>query len=99
MCTACNRLSWLLLIVPVALISSWSACAQSPLINVGYFNELAMNGYDVKTYWSGGNSLEGNRDIRFKYKGATWEVSKENREAFAAEPDMGKQHRVEHCES
>ena len=64
------------------------AHAGSPEINLGYFNKLAVNGYDVMTYWRGGEPLEGNRDITYHYKGATWVfVSKENRDAFAANPD------------
>ena len=62
--------------------------AESPAINLGYFNKLAMNGYDVMSYWRGGKPLEGDPDIAFLYKGATWIfVSEENRAAFAADPE------------
>ena len=33
--------------------------ADSPEINLGYFNKLAVNGYDVMTYWRGGKPQEG----------------------------------------
>ena len=63
------------------------ADAGSPEINLGYFNKLAMNGYDVMTYWKGGDPQEGDPDIAYEYRGATWVfVSKENRETFAANP-------------
>lgn len=76
--------------VIVAVAATWSrdARAQSPDINPGHFNKLAMNGYDVMTYWRGGKPQEGTRDISFQYKGATWVfVSEENRETFAANPE------------
>ena len=56
----------------VLLLGAWPAGAESPAINLGYFNKLAMNGYDVMTYWRGGKPLEGNRNTTFQYKGATW---------------------------
>ncbi len=61
--------------------------ADSPDINVGYFNKLAMNGYDVMTYWRGGMPKEGNPEISFDYNGATWVfISRQNRAAFMESP-------------
>ena len=34
------------------------AHAGAPEVNLGHFNKLAMNGYDVMTYWKGGKFLE-----------------------------------------
>ena len=77
----------LLVIVTVGTAWGRNALAQSPDINLGHFNKLAMNGYDVMTYWRGGEPKEGNRGISFQYKGATWVfLSNENRDAFAANP-------------
>lgn len=76
----------LLLSLPVL----WAAQtrADSPAINVGYFNTLAVDGYDVMTYWRGGNPQEGNPDISAQYGDATWNfVSEENRTAFLADPE------------
>ncbi len=82
-----NIVAAILVITAVATAWSRNAVAQSPDINPGHFNKLAMNGYDVMTYWRGGEPKEGNRDISFQYKGATWVfLSKGNRDAFAANP-------------
>ncbi len=63
------------------------AAAESPAVNLGHFNKLAMNGYDVISYWQGGDPTEGNPEISAEYNGATWIfVSKENRDRFLADP-------------
>lgn len=62
--------------------------AASPEVNLGYFNKLAMNGYDVMSYWRGGKPLEGDREISMTYKGATWVfVSEQNRAMFTSDPE------------
>lgn len=75
----------------LALLGLWMlavpASAEQPKVNLGYFNKLAVNGYDVMTYWRGGEPLEGDPNISYDYNGATWVfVSPENRDAFAADP-------------
>ncbi len=85
-----NTHSFAAIFAILLVFAAWSgdAGAQSPDINPGHFNKLAMNGYDVMTYWRGGEPKEGDRDISFRYKGATWVfVSEENRDAFAASPE------------
>ncbi len=63
------------------------AHADAPKVNLGHFNKLAMNGYDVMTYWKGGKPLEGKRKISAAYNGATWVfISKENRALFLENP-------------
>ncbi|WP_299847631.1 YHS domain-containing (seleno)protein [uncultured Roseovarius sp.] len=57
-------------------------------VNLGYFNKLAMNGYDVMTYWNGGDPQKGDPEIQASFKDATWVfISAENREAFLADPE------------
>lgn len=64
-----------------------AALAGSPKVNLGYFNKLAMNGYDVMTYWRGGKPLEGKREIAAEFKGATWVfISEANRGEFLSNP-------------
>ena len=71
----------------VLLALTGTALAGSPKVNLGYFNKLAMNGYDVMTYWRGGKPLEGKREISAEYNGARWIfVSASNREEFLANP-------------
>ena len=63
------------------------AQAASPEINLGYFNKLALNGYDVMTYWRGGRPQEGKKEISASFKGATWVfISEENRAVFLKNP-------------
>ncbi len=63
------------------------AFAAAPDVNVGHFNKLAVNGYDVITYWKGGKPKEGNANITASYNGATWVfVSPENRALFSKNP-------------
>ncbi len=64
-----------------------SVLADAPAVNLGHFNKLALNGYDVMTYWKGGKPKEGNPDISAEYNGAKWVfVSQANRETFLKNP-------------
>ncbi len=66
-----------------ALMMPTVAQADTPPVNSGTFNGLAIHGYDVMTYWNGGAPKEGNRDIRTPYQGVDWVfVSEANRTAF-----------------
>ncbi|MEM7429626.1 MAG: YHS domain-containing (seleno)protein [Pseudomonadota bacterium] len=77
----------LVLAVLAFLSIAGAANAQTSEINLGYFNKLAMNGYDVMTYWRGGKPLEGQKGISAQHRGATWVfVSRENREEFLSNP-------------
>ena len=77
----------LIIIALAYLCAAGTALAETREINTGYFNKLAMNGYDVMTYWRGGKPLEGKTDISAKYKGATWVfVSVGNRAEFLSNP-------------
>jgi hypothetical protein len=72
----------------ILICDAAAAHGGEPPVNLGHFNKLAMNGYDVMTYWRGGKPREGDRAITYRYKGATWVfVSAENRRALAAEPE------------
>ncbi len=62
--------------------------AASPEVNLGHFNGLAMNGYDVMSYWRGGDPQKGDPGISADYKGATWVfLNDENRQEFLSDPD------------
>ena len=57
-------------------------------VNLGYFNELAKNGYDVMTYWKSGNPKTGDPQILNRYKNADWVfISTQNRDLFASNPE------------
>ncbi|WP_170506996.1 MULTISPECIES: YHS domain-containing (seleno)protein [Ruegeria] len=68
----------------VAPAKTWAA---SPEVNLGYFNKLAMNGYDVMTYWQDGDPQKGDPEIMAQHNGATWVfLNDENRQAFLSDP-------------
>jgi len=71
--------------VAVAAPNAWAA---SPEVNLGHFNGLAMNGYDVMSYWQDGNPQKGNPEISAEYNGATWVFQNDgNRQAFLSAPE------------
>ena len=71
----------------VVTLGAPAAWAGAPEVNLGHFNKLAMNGYDVMTYWNGGNPAKGDPDISAEYNGATWVfVNEESRAEFLADP-------------
>jgi len=82
-----NARSAAALIVWAGLTAPVLVAAAAPEVNLGYFNKLAMNGYDIMTYWKGGDPEEGVVGISMEYNVATWIfVSEENRALFAQNP-------------
>lgn len=78
---------WIILALVGHLALASLPARAEPEINLGYFNQLAMNGYDVMTYWKGGDPKPGDPEIAATYKGATWVfTTSENRDAFLADP-------------
>ncbi len=71
-----------------ALVMATGAQADTPLVNSGAFSGLALHGYDVMTYWNGGDPQIGHRDIRTTYQGVDWVfVSESHRAAFLQDPE------------
>lgn len=70
------------------IFASTVFAADKTSFNLGYFNGLALNGYDAMSYWRGGVPLKGSESFKLEYGGATWVFSSaQNLEAFAAEPE------------
>ena len=66
-----------------------SVSAGSPEVNVGYFNKLAVGGYDPVAYFKMSRPVEGDRDIFTDYRGARWVfASEEHRRMFRQDPEM-----------
>jgi len=65
-----------------------SAYAQAvEQIYTGYFNNKAVSGYDVTSYFEHGKPIEGSSKYKFEYKGAVWYFSSQNNlEKFKANP-------------
>jgi len=51
--------------------------------------ELAIKGYDTVVYFKAGKALKGNESFTFRWHDMTWHFSsKENRDLFAASPEL-----------
>ena len=51
--------------------------------------ELAIKGYDTVAYFKAGKALKGNESFTFRWHDMTWHFSsKENRDLFAASPEL-----------
>lgn len=56
-------------------------------VNVGYFSDVALEGYDAVEYFTQGAPVKGKKSHRFEWKQATWLFSSEaNRDLFASNP-------------
>ena len=41
-------------------------------VYTGFFDDLALQGYDATAYFTAGKAIKGSKDFSMKYKGATW---------------------------
>ena len=77
-----------LLTVSLLMVSLTAVSGEKSSFNLGHSNGLAMDGYDVMSYWIGGEPVKGSEEFSFEYDGAKWIfVSEANRDAFAADPE------------
>ncbi len=57
-------------------------------INTGYFNDLALQGYDTTHYFSENTATEGLRTYSFVWKGTEWRFADaKSRDLFAHDPE------------
>lgn len=57
-------------------------------INTGYFNDLALQGYDSTGYFLKQKAREGKKTTSFTWKGSEWRFADaKSRDLFAANPD------------
>jgi YHS domain-containing protein len=69
------------------VLPTTAAHAASSEINVSFFGNQAVDGYDVISYWQNGEPMEGKKQFSTEYKGATWLFSSaENKATFIADP-------------
>ena len=70
----------------IAVLSSSVAWAGSP-VNTGYFDNVAIMGYDPVAYFTDGRAVKGSEQFAYKWLGATWHfASTEHQQTFAATP-------------
>ncbi|CAN7172414.1 YHS domain-containing (seleno)protein [Rhizobium sp. LjRoot98] len=69
------------------LLFASGAAAEDPLVNTGYFGDVAIRGYDPVAYFTQNEAVEGSEKYSHHWLGATWHfVSAENRDLFIKEP-------------
>ena len=70
----------------IAVLGSSVAWAGSP-VNTGYFDNVAIMGYDPVAYFTDGRAVKGSEQFAYKWLGATWQfASTEHQQTFAATP-------------
>jgi hypothetical protein len=58
------------------------------VINIGYFNGVALEGYDAVSYFTESKAAKGNESYTVEWKDATWLFSTNaNRQRFVASPE------------
>jgi len=70
------------------LTASFNTFASDDPIYTGMFSNKALDGYDTVAYFKVSKAVKGSSKYSTEYKGATWLFSsKENLEAFVADPE------------
>jgi YHS domain-containing protein len=70
----------------LTILSASAAWAGSP-VNTGYFDKVAIMGYDPVAYFTDGRAVKGSEQFAYKWLGATWHfASTEHQQTFAATP-------------
>ena len=63
------------------------ATAQAGEVNTGYFDNVAIEGYDTVAYFTEGKATRGSEQFSHDWLGASWRfASDEHRKLFAASP-------------
>ncbi len=82
---ASNR--WILVFLLAFSTCYTAIAAEKTSFNLGHSSGLAMDGYDVMSYWKGGKPVKGDEQYQYEHGGASWLfVSQSHLEEFAANP-------------
>lgn len=81
------RVRWLLAVI-LSITSTVALADSLAAINTkGVFNSAAIKGYDPVSYWNSVTPKKGNKQWRFKWRGADWHfASQENKALFVDNP-------------
>jgi hypothetical protein len=64
-----------------------AAVAQAGEVNTGYFDNVAIEGYDPVAYFTDGKATKGSEQISHNWLGASWHfANEEHRKLFVASP-------------
>lgn len=65
------------------------AFALDDAVNTGFFNNIAIEGYDTVAYFTQSKPVEGDKKFEFVWREANWRfASQENLEMFKQNPEM-----------
>jgi YHS domain-containing protein len=71
----------------ISTLFTFSAFATDDAISTGFFNNVAIDGYDTVSYFTEGKPVEGNDKFQTMWRDATWKfASQENLNLFKKEP-------------
>ncbi|MGF1528004.1 MAG: YHS domain-containing (seleno)protein [Candidatus Competibacterales bacterium] len=78
----------LALLIAAAVAFAPKAWALDPVYQSGWFEKVAIKGYDPVAYFTDNKPVEGSDDFEATWNGATWRfASAENRDRFQADPE------------
>jgi YHS domain-containing protein len=73
-------------VLPLLFVGTDVSCAEDG-VNTGYFDNVAILGYDPVAYFTDGRATKGSPEFSKKWLGAIWYfASVEHRDAFISEP-------------
>lgn len=70
------------------LATASPAFAKANPVNVTFFGNVAIDGYDTVAYFEGGRPVQGSSKFQIEWQGAKWRfTSAEHRDRFQQEPE------------
>jgi len=64
------------------------AFATDDAVSTGFFNDIAIDGYDTVAYFTQGKPVEGDKKFQFSWRDANWRfASQENLDLFKQNPE------------
>ena len=86
----------LLLLLTTSALPSFAT--EKTSFNLGHSSGLAMDGYDVMSYWRGGKPEKGNEQYKLEYDNAIWVfASQQHLDTFASDPEKYAPQFGGHC--
>lgn len=77
----------MLLFGAVLFAMGFAGIAQAGEVNIGYFGNVAIKGYDPVAYFTERKAVKGSPEFSHEWLGATWLFSRsEHRDSFATNP-------------
>ena len=93
-----NKIRLLLQATLLLVFTLFQQASAEEAIYTGYFNNKAVSGYDVVSYFTEGKPVEGSSKYTFEYQGADWYFSSsENLTLFKNNPQQYAPQYGGHC--